>query len=237
MPVESSLNITFITCFPEMFPGCLGYSLAASARKNNIWQYEIINLRDFGISKHQNIDDIQYGGGSGLVIRADVLGPAIDKALEINNNAQIYYMSPRGKLLKQAELAPIIDNKNIIIICGRYEGIDERIIDEYNVAQISIGDYILSGGEIAAQVLADACIRLLPGVMSNQQETLKEESFTLTANEQKLLEYPLYTRPAIWKERAVPEILLSGNHNKIANWRLDKAIEITKKARPDLLKN
>lgn len=224
---------TILTIFPEMFPGPLGYSLAGNALKKGIWDIDIIDIRDFGLTKHKNVDDEPYGGGSGMVMRADVLGAALDKAIEASGSNIIYYMSPRGKVLNQSLAGKIIEEKNIIILCGRFEGIDERVIHEYNVREISIGDFILSGGEIAAFAMLDACIRLLPGVLGNPK-TLSEESFGI--GDSNLLEYPLYTRPEIWRGNKVPEVLLSGNHTKIEEWRKDQSREITKNRRPELLK-
>jgi tRNA (guanine37-N1)-methyltransferase len=229
-------KVSILSIFPEIFPGPLEYSLAGQALKAGIWQYELVDIRDFGLTKHKNVDDIPYGGGNGMVMRADVLGAAIDHALTLNPDATIIYMSPRGKKLTQAISQEISQSKNIIILCGRFEGIDERIIEEYNIQELSIGDYVLSGGELAALVLLDSCIRLLPGVLENQ-ETLCEESFSIIGPAQKtLLEYPLYTRPAEWKGRKVPDILVSGDHKKIEDWRYKKSLEITKQRRPDLLK-
>lgn len=217
-----------------MFPGTLSYSLAGRALKNALWSYSTINLRDFGLTRHHNVDDTAYGGGNGLVMRPDVLGNAIDFALKQSPNSPIYYPSPRGVVLKQSICHEISHQKNIIILCGRFEGIDERIIEEYNVLQISIGDYIISGGEVAANVILDAVIRLIPGVVVNQ-DSLKEESFETGLHSRKLLEYPLYTKPAVWRGRKVPEVLLSGNHQEIAKWKEGKSLKITKKLRPDLL--
>lgn len=224
---------TILTIFPEMFPGPLGHSLAGGALKKGIWEYEIIDIRDFGLTKHKNVDDEPYGGGSGMVMRADVLGNALDKAMKDSDTDIIYYMSPRGKIFNQRLAEEIIEEKNIIILCGRFEGIDERVIHEYNVREISIGDFILSGGEIASLAMLDSCIRLLPGVLGNKN-TLSEESFSI--GNSNLLEYPLYTRPEIWRGAKVPEVLLSGNHAKIEEWKIDQSREITKKRRPELLK-
>jgi tRNA (guanine37-N1)-methyltransferase len=231
----SIFNVTLLTLFPEMFPGPLGYSLAGRALKEGIWSFETINIRDFGLTKHKNVDDEACGGGSGLIMRPDVLGSALDKALEPDPSCQIYYPSPRGEVLNQKLVRRIAAGKNIIILCGRFEGIDERVIDEYNVRQISVGDYVLSGGEVAAFSILDSVIRLLPGVLANQ-DTLKNESFEEGQDGQMLLEYPLYTKPAIWRGREVPEVLLSGNHREIAKWKNEQSLRITKKLRPDLLK-
>lgn len=231
----SVFHASILTLFPEMFPGSLNYSLAGKALKNNIWSYDIINIRDFGLTKHKNVDDEAYGGGNGLIMRPDVIGPALDKALSKNPKITIYYPSPRGKLFNQDLAHKISKQKEIIILCGRFEGIDERIIEEYNAEQISIGDYILSGGEVAANVILDSVIRLLPGVLANQ-DTLKEESFEKKDNGKKILEHSLYTKPSIWRSRKVPEVLLSGNHQEIEKWKQIQSFEITRKLRPDLLK-
>lgn len=231
----SIFHASIITLFPEMFPGSLNYSLAGKALRSNIWSYDIIDIRDFGLTKHKNVDAEAYGGGNGLIMRPDVIGPALDKALSRNPGVTIYYPSPRGKLFDQDFAHKVSKQKEIIILCGRFEGIDERIIEEYNAEQISIGDYILSGGEVAANVILDSVIRLLPGVLVNQ-DTLKEESFERKIHGKKILEHPLYTKPPIWRGRKIPDVLLSGNHQEIEKWRQTQSVEITKKLRPDLLK-
>lgn len=236
----SLFRACILTLFPEMFPGSLQFSLAGQALKKNIWAYDLINIRDFGLTKHKNIDDEPFGGGNGLIMRADVLGNALDHALSLKPHAKIYYMSPRGKLLNQTLVKEIVTNKDIIFLCGRYEGIDERVIDEYSIVEISIGDYILSGGEIAVIATLDACVRLLPGVLANRS-TLSSESFEQQqilpdGRAGQLLEYPLYTRPSIWRERKVPDVLLSGHHKKIEDWQYEQSLSITMKRRPDLLK-
>lgn len=233
---KSMFHVTILSIFPEMFPGCLQYSLAGQALEKNIWSYNVVNIRDFGITRHKNVDDTSYGGGNGLIMRPDVLSDSIDYALSFIPNAVIYYMSPRGKLLNQRVVSDITMDKEIIIICGRFEGIDERVIEEYNVREISLGDFILSGGEIAAIALLDSCIRMLPGVLSNQA-TLEEESFSDRYGEGGLLEYPLYTKPAVWRGKKVPDVLLSGNHKVIEEWRLKQSIDITAARRPDLIKS
>lgn len=231
----SLFHASILTILPEMFPGQLKYSLAGQALAKNIWSYDIVNIRDFGLTKHKNVDDEAYGGGSGLIMRPDVLGPALDSALSKNPGSKIYYPSPRGKVLNQNIIQNIIQDKTIIILCGRFEGIDERVIEEYNATEISIGDYILSGGECAALVMLDCCVRLLPGVVENQA-TLKAESFVKEGEFLGQLECPLYTRPSQWRGRKVPEVLLSGNHKMIQNWKDEQSRLITKIRRPDLLK-
>jgi len=226
-----TFKVTILTLFPEMFPGPLGCSLMGKALENKIWSLDIINIRDFGLTKHQNVDDEPYGGGAGMVMRADVIGEALDFAIKKSNANKIYYMSPRGKPFNQGVAAEVSGQDNIIILCGRFEGIDERIIDEYNACEISMGDYILSGGEIASMAMLEATLRLVPSVLGNP-ETLEEESFGFEKN---LLEYPLYTRPFEWRGRKIPEILVSGNHAKIKDWRRSQALDITKKRRPELL--
>ncbi len=235
MSGKSQFKATILSIFPEIFPGTLGYSLAGQALRKGIWECNLVDIKQFGRTKHNSVDDEPYGGGNGLVMRADVLGDAIDEAIKISGSKKIYYMSPRGKPFNQALAHEIASEKNIIILCGRFEGIDERIIDEYNATEISVGDFVLSGGELAAMVVLDACIRLLPGVLSNQ-ETLLEESFSTSGDMQGLLEYPLYTRPAVWRGRDVPEVLVSGDHARVQKWRLSKAKEITAERRPEIIR-
>jgi tRNA (guanine37-N1)-methyltransferase len=224
-------KVTLLTLFPEMFPGSLGHSLAGKARENGIWDFEAIDIRGFAKDKHRTVDDTPAGGGAGMVMRPDVLGAAIEAS--ISPKTKLIYMSPRGVPLTQGKAAELSKTPEIVIICGRFEGVDERVLEEYNAEEISVGDYILSGGEVAALVLMDACIRLLPGVIGNEA-TLNEESFGENADYAGLLEYPLYTRPSEWKGRKIPEILFSGHHAKINEWRLEKAKEITKERRTDL---
>ena len=217
-----------ITLFPEIFPGSLGHSLANDALQQGIWEYETINLRDFGIGKHNQVDDTPYGGGAGMVIRADVVGAALEGRRK-KEGGRIIYLSPRGTPLTQQETIELAKEKEITLLCGRYEGVDERVLEKYDIEEVSIGDYVLSGGEPAAIVLMDAVIRLLPGVVGNE-ETHDSESFT-----DNLLEYPQYTRPESWEGLIVPDILKSGDHAKIEQWRREKSLEITQKRRPDLL--
>ena len=232
--MKNNFHATILTIFPEMFPGPLGASLAGRALKKDLWSLDVINVRDFGLTKHKNVDDEACGGGNGLIMRPDVLGPALDKALEKSPNATILYPSPRGVLLNQSVSKQIALQNDVIILCGRFEGIDERVIDEYNVQQISIGDYVLSGGEVAAITILDSVIRLLPGVLANQG-TLKEESFEVEIDGLPLLEHPLYTKPSVWKGREVPEILLSGNHAEIQKWKRVESIKVTKTRQRELL--
>lgn len=225
-----SWRATILTLFPEMFPGPLGLSLAGDALARGAWQCEARNIRDFGIGKHRAVDDTPAGGGAGMVLRADVLADAIDAASAEDDQRPRLLMSPRGKPLTQARVRTLADGPGAIIVCGRFEGVDERVIEGRGLEEVSIGDYILSGGEIAALVLMDACVRLLPGVMGHDQSGT-EESF-----ENGLLEYPHFTRPREWEGRTIPDILLSGDHAKIARWRHAQSEEITRARRPDLLK-
>ncbi len=199
------------TIFPELFPGALDFSITGLALKNNLWNFKAINIRDYANNIHKTVDDVPFGGGSGMVIKADVLGDAIEK--NITKKTKIIYLSPRGKVFNQKMAKDFAKMEEIALICGRYEGIDQRVIDEFEIEEISIGDYILSGGEIAAFVFIDAILRNISGVLGDEN-SLKEESFDMKESEF-LLEYPQYTRPAIWRERKVPEVLTSGHHQKI----------------------
>ena len=220
-----------LTLFKEMFDGFLNTSIIKRAIDDEKVSIEIIDIRDFSKNKHKKVDFPPYGGGSGMVISPEPLGDAIDHAIKILNTTsyKIIYLSPRGKLLNYNLSKSLADiNTNYILVCGHYEGIDERVIEEYNIEEVSIGDYVLTGGELASQVLMDCVIRLLPGVIS--EDSLLEESHT-----DSLLEYPQYTKPNVFKGRKVPDILKSGNHQKIADFRKSEAIKITRKYRPDLL--
>lgn len=222
----NNLHVTILTIFPTMFPGPLGCSIAGTGLKNNVWSMDIINIRKFGLTRHKNVDDRPYGGGHGLVMRPDVLGAALDSVIYKNSKTLIIYPSPRGPLLNQKKVCALSKRKNIIILCGRFEGIDERIIEEYNIEQISVGDYILSGGEVAAIAILDSIIRVLPGILHNQ-ETLKNESFEMEEKGVSLIEHPIYTRPAIWRQKKVPTVLLSGNHADISKWKKSESIRVT----------
>ena len=230
------LNIKIITAYPEMFPGSLNYSLIGKALKNKKFTLETINLHNFGIDNRNTIDDEPFGGGPGMIIRPDVVEKALKSIKNVeNSNSRRIYLSASGKALTQGKLREYAKLDELIILCGRFEGVDQRAIDVLNFEEISIGDYILSGGEIAAQVLVEGCIRLIPGVLGHP-ESLLEESFS-----NNLLEYPHYTRPRVWEDRKgnkheVPDVLISGHHENIRRWRKDKAIEKTKNFRPDLLK-
>jgi tRNA (guanine37-N1)-methyltransferase len=218
-----------LTLFPEMFPGPLGMSLAGQALTAGRWSLDTLNIRDFAADRHRSVDDTPAGGGAGMVMRADIMGMAIDAAQERHPGLPLILFTPRGAPLTQARVRQLSCWDGAIMICGRFEGIDERVIEARRPEEISIGDYVLSGGEPAAMVFIDAVIRLLPGVMGHAQSGL-EESF-----EDNLLEYPHYTRPREWEGREIPEVLLSGDHARIAAWRRAKAEEITRNRRPDLI--
>lgn len=226
-----TLHFNILTLFPEMFPGSLGHSLAGKALERKDWSYHCINPRDYAEDVHKTVDDTPYGGGAGMVMRADVLEKAV---FSLPETGPRYYLSPRGEKLTQGKAKELSTSKTITLLCGRYEGVDQRFLDAYDFEEISIGDYVLSGGEPAALILMDSCIRLLPGVMGNS-ETAGEESFS-----NGLLEYPHYTRPAEWitaggDTLSVPEILRSGDHGKIKQWRQEQSLALTKSRRPDLL--
>jgi tRNA (guanine37-N1)-methyltransferase len=217
---------TILTLFPEMFPGPLGISLAGRALANGIWSCEARDIRDAATDKHRTVDDTPAGGGAGMVLRADILARAIDEVA--NHAGPRLLMSPRGKPLTQARVIELSKGPGALIVCGRFEGVDERVIEARQLEEVSVGDYVLSGGEIAAMALIDACVRLLPGVMGAEASGT-EESFNWG-----LLEYPHYTRPQTFENQPIPAVLTSGDHAKIATWRREKAEEITKTRRPDL---
>lgn len=218
-----------LTLFPEMFPGPLGVSLVGQALDAGVWTLATLPLREFGIGRHRAVDDTPAGGGAGMVMRADVIAAAVDQARVDEPSAPLIYLSPRGEPLTQALAAELADGPGVMLLAGRFEGVDERVISGRNMREVSIGDYVLSGGEIAAMVLLDACVRLLPGVIGGAA-SLSEESF-----EGGLLEYPQYTKPREWEGRSIPEVLLSGDHKRIAQWRRAEAERITAARRPDLL--
>ncbi|MCF6233992.1 MAG: tRNA (guanosine(37)-N1)-methyltransferase TrmD [Rhodobacteraceae bacterium] len=218
-----------ITLFPTAFPGVLGESLTGKALQNGLWQLETINLRDFGVTKHRNVDDTPAGGGAGMVLRADVLGAAIEHAMDGTKGTwPLIYLSPRGKPMTQSLMQDLSHADGITLICGRFEGVDERVLDHYNVQEISLGDFVMTGGEIAAFALIDATVRLIPDVLGNQAST-EDESFSAG-----LLEHPQYTRPADWQGKLIPEVLMSGHHGNVAAWRQAQAQAITRTRRPDL---
>ncbi len=234
------MHFTLLTLFPEMFPGPLAHSIAGKAHAKNLWSYETIQIRDFATDKHSTVDAKTYGGGTGLVMRADVVGAAIDAAKLRKPGSKLIYFTPRGVPLSQELLRELIlphsppqAGGDLTLLCGRYEGVDERILEEYQPLEISLGDYVLSGGEIAALVFMDAAIRLIPGVIS-KDEAVETESFSGSGHFAGLLEYPHYTLPPFWKGRAVPDVLTSGNHQAIERWRQQKAEEITQERRPDV---
>ncbi len=223
-----------LTLFPEMFPGPLGLSLAGKALENKIWGMDVMQIRDHATDKHRSVDDTPAGGGPGMVMRADVMGHAIDMAIAkrpegtSNEDWPLIYLSPRGKTMDQKMVHSFVEKQGITLICGRFEGLDERVLKKRNVQEISLGDFVLSGGEIAALMLMDAVVRLIPGVIGDP-DTLLEESFTSG-----LLEYPQYTRPQEWEGKKIPSVLTSGHHGKIKEWRKLKSEELTKERRPDL---
>ncbi|MCB1783409.1 MAG: tRNA (guanosine(37)-N1)-methyltransferase TrmD [Alphaproteobacteria bacterium] len=225
-----SWHVNLLTLFPEMFPGLLGQSLSGKALEKELWSFNTVNIRDFGQGVHKTVDDTPFGGGAGMVLRPDIIEQA---TLSLPQTGKRIYMSPRGKPLTQEKVIELTSTPILTILCGRYEGVDQRVLDSCDYEEVSIGDYVLSGGEPAAMILMDACIRLLPGVMGNE-ETPDEESFSSG-----LLEYPHYTRPASWTdasgaEHTVPEILTSGHHANIEKWRREQAENLTRDRRPDL---
>ena len=231
------INIKILTSYPEMFPGGLAHSLMGKALKENIFKLETINLHDFGIDNRKSVDDEPFGGGPGMILRPDVVEKALlSVSNKINTKSTKIYLTPSGSLLNQKKLGILAKLDEIIILCGRFEGVDQRAIDVLGFEEVSIGDYVLAGGEIAAQVLLEGCIRLIPGVLGHP-ESLLEESFS-----NNLLEYPHYTRPQVWvdslgNKHDVPEVLTSGHHSNIKKWRLNKSIEKTKNIRPDMYIN
>ena len=217
---------SIFTLYPELFPGPLETGLYKKAKENKIWSLKVINIRDYAKDKHHTVDDTPFGGGSGMVLKADVLANALDSNIQ-NKDDAVIYLSPKGKKFDQAYAKNLV-KKNINIICGHFEGLDERILQTRNIEEVSIGDFILSGGEIGAITVIDSVVRLLPGVLGNPK-SIKEESF-----ENHLLEYPQYTKPQKWEKKEVPSILLSGDHKKINDWRLAQSEDITRRRRPDL---
>ncbi len=222
-----SFNTTILTLFPDAFPGVLDLSVIGRARAQGLWSLETLNIRDFALDKHASVDDTPAGGGAGMVMRADVLAGAIDSVER--GGRPLLYMSPRGKPLTQARIRQWSQGPGLIVLCGRFEGVDQRLLDSRDIEEVSIGDFVLAGGEIAAQGLIEACVRLLPDVLG-ASSSVAEESF-----EGGLLEYPHYTRPREFEGRSIPDVLLSGDHAKIKAWRRQKALELTRTRRPDLL--
>ena len=219
-------KVKIFTLYPEFFPGPFDKGIYGKALEKKIWELKAVNIRNYAEDKHKTVDDKPYGGGSGMVMRADVIANSLDNNLEPNQ--KIYYLSPRGKLLDQEIVKNISKEKYLNILCGHLEGIDQRVLDKRNIEEISIGDYVISGGENASYIILDSVLRLIPGVLGNEQSTF-DESF-----ENGLLEYPQYTKPQIWQENKVPEVLLSGDHAKIKHWRLSQSEATTRDRRPDL---
>jgi len=214
------------TLYPELFPGPLGSGLYKKALEKKLWSLEVVNIRDYALDKHKTVDDTPFGGGSGMLMRADVIANSLDKNIT-NNTEPIIYLSPKGKKFDQIYAKKILD-KNINLICGHFEGVDQRLLETRNIEELNVGDFVLSGGEIGAFIVIDTIVRLISGVVGNSN-SLNEETF-----ERNLLEYPQYTKPQKWEEKEVPDVLLSGDHAKIKDWRLDQAEDITRRRRPDL---
>lgn len=221
-------KVTILTLFPEMFPGPLGHSLIGRALEKNLWQLQVVDIRDFAEDKHQTVDDTAFGGGPGMVMRPDIVDKALASVME-KGKARLIHLTPRGRVFHQALAREMADSSlPFVFLCGRYEGIDQRVLDAWDAEDMSLGDFVLTGGELAAMTILDAVLRLVPGVIGDEA-SLEEESFSAG-----LLEYPHYTRPRLWQERSVPDVLLSGHHEKIATWRLQEAETITRERRPDL---
>ena len=220
------LQAQVFTLYPEVFPGPLAKGIYGKAFTNNLWSLSVINIRDAATDKHKTVDDTPYGGGTGMLLKADVLANSLDK--NIKKGERVFYLSPKGKKFDQKLAQDLSKEKSISLICGHFEGVDERVLSTRNIEEISIGDYVLSGGETAALVVLDSILRLLPGVLGNDKSS-DDETF-----EKGLLEYPQYTKPQIWEKKTVPEVLLSGDHGKIKDWRLSQSEAITRDRRPDL---
>ena len=220
------LQTQIFTLYPEIFPGPLNKGLYGKAMAKKLWNLNVINIRDAATDKHKTVDDTPYGGGSGMLLKPDVLANSIDQ--NVKKGDKIFYLSPKGKIFDQKLAQELSKEKSFSLICGHFEGVDERVLSTRNIVEISIGDFILSGGETAALVVLDSVLRLLPGVLGNEK-SVSEETF-----ENGLLEYPQYTKPQIWEEKSVPEVLLSGDHGKIKDWRLSQSEAITRDRRPDL---
>ncbi len=220
---------TLLTLMPQMFPGPLGESLAGRALQDGLWALDCVDIRDHATDRHRSVDDTPAGGGPGMVLRADIVARAIDAADAAGRVGRpLIYLSPRGAPLTQRRAHELAQGQGVALLCGRFEGVDERVLQEYDIEELSIGDYVLSGGDLAAMVLMDAVVRLLPGVIGSRQSLASE------SHESGLLEYPHYTRPRSWRSRDIPEVLLSGNHERIEKWRAQQAVELTKTRRPDM---
>lgn len=218
-----------ITLFPDAFPGLLGASLTGKALKDALWQLDTTDLRQFGVGKHRNVDDTPSGGGAGMVLRADVLGRAIEATRHRSPvRLPLIYLSPRGVPFTQQMAQNLSRGPGVTLLCGRFEGVDERVLEHFDIMEVSMGDYVLTGGELPAMTLIDACVRLLPGVLGNADSAVEE------SHSNGMLEHPQYTRPAEWEGRTIPEVLTSGDHGKVAEWRREKSEEITRTRRPDL---
>jgi len=222
------LSVKIFSLYPDMFPGPLDVGLYKRARKKKIWSLDVINIRDYAKDKHKTVDDTPFGGGNGMLMRADIVAEALDKNIKKNKNSKTIYLSPKGKRFDQNLAKKFSKLKNLNIVCGHFEGIDQRVLETRNIEEISMGDFILSGGETASFVFLDAILRLLPGVLGNKL-SIQEESF-----ENNLLEYPQYTKPQKWEKKSPPAVLLSGDHAKIKDWRLSQSEAITRRLRPDL---
>ena len=219
-------QVKIFTLYPDFFPGILNKGIYGRAIEKSLWNLDVINIRDYAKDKHKTVDDTPYGGGEGMVLKPDVVAKALDQNLK--KNEKVIYLTPKGKTFDQNKAKKFLSEKKINILCGHFEGIDQRVIESRGIEEISIGDYILSGGETAAYVILDSILRLVPGVLGNEN-SYKDESF-----ENGLLEYPQYTKPQIWEKTPVPEVLLSGDHSKIKDWRLSQSEAITRHRRPDL---
>ncbi|MCP5364432.1 MAG: tRNA (guanosine(37)-N1)-methyltransferase TrmD [Hyphomicrobiales bacterium] len=226
--IHAPWTASVLTIFPHMFPGPLGESVAGQALHRDLWRLETVDIRAFARDKHRSVDDAPFGGGAGMVMRPDVVDDAISQALSLWPQHPLIFLTPRGRPLDQDCVSRLAGGPGVIVLCGRYEGVDERVLEERRPEEISLGDFVLSGGEPAAIALIDACVRLLPGVMGTAR-SLEEESFELG-----LLEYPHYTRPRVWRGRAVPDVLASGHHAHVREWRYQQAEAITRERRPDL---
>ena len=220
-----------LTLFPEMFPGPLGYSIVGKALEEKVWSLKLINLQNFSKKGPKYVDDKPYGGGSGMIIKSEIIDKALKETTKkIKKNYSLVFLTPKGKKLNQEKIKKFVKKDNLILVCGKYEGVDQRVIDTWKMEEISLGDYILSGGEIAAMGVIDSCVRLLPNVLGSSK-SLESETF-----ENNLLEYPQYTKPREWLGKKVPEVLLSGDHKKIKEWKKNESIKITKIKRPDLFR-